>query len=179
MLEPVPGWDVRRLDWFQFEKLIALLFDAEGFVVECYGGASANDGIDLVAKKGGIAFGVQCKHWKGRRAGIKEVRAFLSTLQDGHLQHGFLITLEGYTHAAAAYAQRHQIELMDEPMLRRNLEEVQWRLHPAFAELMNDPRKICPKCENEMVLRTAAMGAYAGQQFWGCSTPRCHFRMAA
>jgi restriction system protein len=176
--QPDTGWDVRRLDWSQFEKLVALLFDAEGFVVECYGNANPDDGITLVAKKGEVTFGVQCKHWKSARVGIKEARAFVLALHDRRLQHGFLVTLDGYTHAALAYARRNQIELMDEPMLRRNLEEVQWRLNPAFAELMNDNRKICPKCESEMVLRTATKGAHAGQQYWGCSTyPRCTFRM--
>lgn len=32
----------------------------------------------------------------------------------------------------------------------------------------------CPRCNSPMVLRTAARGSYAGQQFWGCSTyPKC------
>jgi restriction system protein len=36
------------------------------------------------------------------------------------------------------------------------------------------PKKICPKCGAEMLLRTAQRGAHAGQQFWGCSQfPRC------
>jgi restriction system protein len=90
----IAEWDVRRLDWFQFEKLIALLFDAEGFVVQCYGGANADGGIDLIATKGGITFGVQCQHWKSRRVGIKEVRAFAAALHDRDLQRGFLVTLE-------------------------------------------------------------------------------------
>jgi len=40
--------------------------------------------------------------------------------------------------------------------------------------LLNDHRKFCPKCEREMVLRTAKRGVNAGKQFWGCSDyPRC------
>ena len=32
----------------------------------------------------------------------------------------------------------------------------------------------CPKCDGEMVLRTARKGATKGQQFWGCSKyPKC------
>jgi restriction system protein len=176
----IAEWDVRRLDWFQFEKLIALLFDAEGFVVQCFGGADAEGGIDLIATKGGIAFGVQCQHWKSRRVGIKEVRAFAAALQDRNLQHGFLVTLEGHTHAAVTFARRNNIELMSEATLRNDLDEVRWRLNPAFIELMNDERKICPKCESEMILRTANEGTPTGQQFWGCSKfPRCNFRMEA
>jgi len=34
--------------------------------------------------------------------------------------------------------------------------------------------KICPKCGNEMVLRTSKKGPEAGNQFWGCSSfPKC------
>jgi restriction system protein len=41
--------------------------------------------------------------------------------------------------------------------------------HPNLA-----PKKFCPKCGAEMVLRTAQGGAHAGQQFWGCSRfPAC------
>lgn len=39
---------------------------------------------------------------------------------------------------------------------------------------MTAEARICPRCSSEMVLRTAARGPNAGQQFWGCSTfPRC------
>lgn len=175
-----PHWVLRRLDWFQFEKLIALLFDAEGFVVECYGGANADGGIDLVATKNNVTFGIQCKHWKTWRVGIKEVRALSGALHDRDIAHGFLVTLEGYTHAAATYARRNGIELMDEWMLLRNLEEVNWRVSPDFVALINDDRKICPRCQNEMVLRTASVGTHTGQPFWGCSKfPRCRFTTAA
>ena len=34
--------------------------------------------------------------------------------------------------------------------------------------------KQCPKCNSEMVLRTAKKGANAGNKFWGCAQyPRC------
>jgi hypothetical protein len=65
---------LRNLD--QFEKLVALLFEQEGFVVHRSGGARADDGIDLTATKDGVIFGVQCKHWKSWRVGVEQVRAF-------------------------------------------------------------------------------------------------------
>lgn len=34
--------------------------------------------------------------------------------------------------------------------------------------------KICPRCGNHMILRTAKKGANSGKQFWGCSQfPKC------
>ena len=39
-----------------------------------------------------------------------------------------------------------------------------------------EAEKICPRCQHGLVLRTAAKGSKAGQQFWGCSNfPRCRF----
>jgi len=169
---------IRALDWFQFEKIIALLFEHEGFDVERFGGAHADGGIDLVATKAGVTFGVQCKHWKTWRVGVKEVRAFYGAMQDRKLRHGFMITLEGYTNDAAEFARRNGIDLMDEPLLLNNLAAVNWLGQPAFHTLITDPRKDCPKCGAEMVLRTAKKGANAGANFWGCSTfPRCKFTM--
>jgi len=50
--------------------------------------------------------------------------------------------------------------------------------YPAPLEILCGTRKLCPKCESEMVLRTAARGSGAGKQFWGCSAyPRCNFTM--
>ncbi len=35
---------------------------------------------------------------------------------------------------------------------------------------------ICPRCGSKLVLRTAAKGNHAGEQFWGCSGyPRCRY----
>jgi restriction system protein len=88
-------------DWYQFEKLVALLFEQEGFVVHRSGGARADGGIDLTATKDGVIFGVQCKHWKSWRVGVEHVRAFLGALHDNKLRNGFMVTLEGYTKDAA------------------------------------------------------------------------------
>ena len=39
-----------------------------------------------------------------------------------------------------------------------------------------DTKKICPRCGNEMVLRTASKGDHAGEKFWGCgSYPKCRY----
>ena len=45
---------------------------------------------------------------------------------------------------------------------------------PRIAELLNDTRKFWPKCESEMVIRTAKKGKNAGKHFWGCrGYPNC------
>lgn len=38
----------------------------------------------------------------------------------------------------------------------------------------------CPRCGNELVLRTAKKGENAGKQFWGCSAfPKCRYKNQA
>jgi predicted RNA-binding Zn-ribbon protein involved in translation (DUF1610 family) len=40
-------------------------------------------------------------------------------------------------------------------------------------------QNVCPKCGNEMVLRTTKHGDNKGREFWGCSSyPKCKSRMA-
>lgn len=35
---------------------------------------------------------------------------------------------------------------------------------------------VCPQCKGQLVLRTAKRGAYAGNQFYGCSNyPNCRY----
>jgi len=42
------------------------------------------------------------------------------------------------------------------------------------SEKKNNNEKICPKCGNKMVLRTAKTGKHQGQNFWGCTNfPKC------
>ena len=124
--------DVRALDRFAFEKLVAMSFEQEGFSVQRAGGANPDGGIDLLANKNGVTFGVQCKHWKAWRVGVKEVRAFFGALRDRKIRNGFLVTLEGYTNDAAEFARRNGIELMDETLLLENLEAMYWRFNPTF-----------------------------------------------
>jgi hypothetical protein len=67
---------LRAIDWFQFEKLIALAYSATG-VVTRKGGANPDGGIDLVLDRRGERFGIQCKHWKSWTVGVKVVREMI------------------------------------------------------------------------------------------------------
>lgn len=55
----------------------------------------------------------------------------------------------------------------------RELEEMKARLEMLQS---NMEKKICPRCGNGLVLRSAKKGQNAGQQFYGCSTfPKCRY----
>jgi hypothetical protein len=169
---------LRSIDWFQFEKLVALLYRKLGYTASRRGGANPDGGIDLVIEKDGRRAAVQCKHWKTWNVGVKPVREFLGALTDAKLTKGILITLRGYTGDARQLAAKHGIEIVNETGLAHMLEKTDARFDPEALEILNDARKFCPKCARGMVLRTASKGPGAGKQFWGCSAyPKCNYTL--
>lgn len=171
---------LRAIDWFQFEKIVALAYQKHGYTISRRGGAHPDGGIDLTIRKDGETKAVQCKHWKTWKVGVKDVREFLGALTDAGISKGVFISLRGSTYAAQALASKHGIEMLNEAALATLLEKVDARFDPQMLAILEDQRKYCPRCEQEMVLRPARQGPNAGQKFWGCSTyPRCHFTMPA
>ena len=170
---------LRSIDWFQFEQLVALVYRKQGYAVSRRGGANPDGGIDLVIEKNGTRTAVQCKHWKTWNVGVKAVREFLGALTDAGIQRGLFITLGGYTGDAKRLADKHGIEVVNEAGLARMLESTDANFDPVAQEILRDTRKLCPKCERELVLRTASKGPGAGKQFWGCSgySSGCRFTM--
>ena len=171
---------LRQIDWFQFEKVVAVTYRKLGYAVTRRGGANPDGGIDLLIEKNGQQSAVQCKQWKKWNVGVKAVREFLGAMSDAKVQKGVFVTLAGYTGDAKALAEKNAIEMLTETHLAKMLDAVDARYDPVVQAALQDTRKFCPKCEKEMVLRTAKKGAGAGGQFWGCSAyPKCHFTMEA
>ena len=169
---------LRAIDWFQFEKVVASVYRKLGYAVTRRGGANPDGGIDLVIEKDGQRSAVQCKQWKTWKVGVKAVREFLGALTHAGIQKGIFITLRGYSNEAKQLAGEHGIEIVNQTGLARMLESIDAKSDPETLSILRDKRKFCPKCEREMVVRTAKKGLSAGSKFWGCSTfPRCQFKM--
>jgi len=169
---------LRRIDWFQFEKVVGIAYRNLGYTVTTRGGANPDGGIDLLIEKDGQTSAVQCKQWKTWNVGVKPVREFLGALTDAGMKHGILVTLCGYSAHAKELAEKHGIEILNEAGLARLLESSNAHRQPEVLSVLRDTRKFCPKCERQMVLRKATRGKDAGQSFWGCSAyPRCRFTM--
>jgi restriction system protein len=180
VVEPSLSEKVRALDWFQFEKLIAAIYETKGYSVKRLGGANPDGGIDLIVENVSDRFVVQCKQWKAWKVGVREIREFLGTLTDSRIPRGIFITLRGYTDDARALADKHNISLLSEESVVKLLEDADWKFNPAIISALDNQRKLCPRCESELVLRTARRGSGAGGEFWGCSNyPRCKFTMQA
>jgi restriction system protein len=155
-----------------------LVYRKLSYTVARRGGANPDGGIDLVIEKDGQRSAVQCKQWKTWNVGVKAVREFLGALTDAGIPKGIFITLCGFTGEAKQLAEKHGIEIVNEVGLAKMIEDTNARFDPETLAILNDARKFCPKCEQEMVLRTATKGVGAGRQFWGCSAyPKCRFTM--
>jgi restriction system protein len=166
---------LRKIDWFQFEKLIELIYRQRGFTVKRFGGAHTDGGVDLIVQSTTDKFVVQCKQWKKWSIGVRHIREFLGTLTDSKISKGIFITLCGYTGEAKQLADKHEIQILNGSDLVKMLEVSGLKSSKEISALFADTRKFCPKCEKEMVLRT---GRLKGTKFWGCSTfPRCSFKL--
>ena len=171
--KPSLSEQLRRIDWFQFEKLIELIYRQRGYSVQRLGGANPDGGVDLIIESTNEKFVVQCKHWRKWSVGVRQIREFLGTLTDAKIPNGIFITLNGYSGDAKQLADKHCIQILNEADVIRMLEESGQVYSQEITALLSDSRKYCPKCERKMVLRTARL---TGNQFWGCSNyPRCKF----
>lgn len=170
---------LRSMDWFQFEKLVAHVYEKRGYIVTRRGGANPDGGIDLVVEKDGQRAAIQCKQWKTWNVGVKAIREFLGALTDTGISKGIFVTLRGYTGEAKQIAEKHGIEILNEAGLAEMLEGTDARYDPQVLELLHDTRKFCPKCERELVIRIAKSGPNRGSKFWGCSgfPQGCRFTM--
>jgi restriction endonuclease Mrr len=65
---------LREVDWFRFEKIIALVYRNLGCQVARRGGANPDGGIDLIIEWGGEKIAIQCKQWKHSKVRIRGMR---------------------------------------------------------------------------------------------------------
>ena len=167
---------LRKIDWFQFEKLIELIYQHRGYSVQRLGGANPDGGVDLIIESATEKFIVQCKHWRKWSVGVRHIREFLGAMADSKIPNGIFITLTGYSGEAKQLAEKHGIQILNESDVIKMLEESGLIYSQEISALLADSRKFCPRCESEMVLRTAKRGKNPGSQFWGClNYPRCNY----
>jgi restriction endonuclease Mrr len=73
--------DLHKLNWLQFEQLVADAYRRQGFKVVHRGG-QGDGGIDLiVTSPAGTRHPVQCKQWRTWKVGGPRMREFVGALQ--------------------------------------------------------------------------------------------------
>jgi hypothetical protein len=81
MTEPVSVVEkLRATDWYQFEKVVGLVYQSQGYRLSRRGGANPDGGIDLVIEKDGERAAVQCKRWKKWKVDVPKVRELIGAM---------------------------------------------------------------------------------------------------
>lgn len=171
----------QAIEWRRFEAVCEALFAQAGFETRSQS-HGPDGGVDvwLHSKNAvGPVSVAQCKHWRSKPVGVKEVREFFGVMASHQLKRGTYATTSTFTADAIAFGKSNGIHLLDGAGLLRQIaqrtpEQQQALLVVAFEG--DYARPTCASCGTKMVERTPAKG---GSAFWGCKNyPRCRNRLA-
>ena len=169
------------IEWRRFEALCEAFYAQAGLATRSQShGADGGVDIWLQSKHMDAPRVVQCKHWRSRPVGVKEMREFLGVMAAHQLRHGTYVTSSTFTADAIAFAKANGIALQDGAALlkligQRTPEEQAALL--AVAQEGDYWRPTCASCGTKMVERTSSKRSGA---FWGCANfPRCRGKVIA
>lgn len=172
-----------QIEWRRFEAVCEALFAQSGMRAETQShGADGGVDIWLWSAHSDKPVIVQCKHWKKRVVGVKELREFYGVLKSHDLTYGTFAISSTFSSDALAFAKSNRINAQDrEGLLRliaaRSAEQQQALLDTAYEGEYWKPT--CVKCGVKMVLREKKDGS---SSFWGCANyekTRCNSMMKA
>jgi len=165
------------MTWREFEQMVGEWFRRQGYTVDEVGGGGADGGIDLVLRKDGEKFLVQCKQWRSTRVGVSVVRELYGVMAAEGVTGGFVVTSGYFTDDAQKFARGRNVQLLDGKALLRMLEKLPPSPMPRVRTEIQVPgvdAQACPTCGSIMVRRVAKRGGNSGQPFLGCSRyPAC------
>jgi restriction system protein len=174
--------DVRSMSWRQFEWVVREGFRRRGYSVVEAAREGADGEVDLVLRKDGEKFFVQCKQWKTAKTNAKPIRELFGFVTAGEAAGGIFVTAGTYTDEARRFASETRIDLIDGSALaqlvldaRRPepfMDPTEGRRQTSFKKPDDGPQ--CPLCGGAMVKRTAVRGSHKGSQVWACHQfPQC------
>jgi restriction system protein len=170
---------LKGMSWQEFEQVVGEAFRLRGYSVIENGGGGADGGVDLILKKGGEKFIVQCKQWRALKVGVTVVRELYGVMAADGASGGFVVTCGRFTDEARAFANGRNVTLVDGSELEKLIREASGRAKsiptsPVPQTTLGIAGPQCPTCGSAMVERTAKRGASAGNRFWGCvAYPSC------
>jgi restriction endonuclease Mrr len=92
------------------EMLVGEAFRLKGYRIEELGGRGADGGIDLVLRKSGKKFLVQCKQWRSYKVGVGVIREHFGVMTAEKADGGFVVTSGRFTAEARVFAKGFHIE---------------------------------------------------------------------
>ena len=101
------------ITWQEFEQLVGEVFRRSGYQVQETGGGGADGGVDLILRRNGEMFLVQCKQWKAFRVSVEIVREMFGLMAAKGADGGFVVTSGRFTGPAKAFAKGRNLSLID------------------------------------------------------------------
>ena len=179
LLDRQSGIDsIRSLSWRKFEELTAEAYRRQGFAVKENTSTGPDGGVDLIAERHGNIYLIQCKQWRVTKVGVRVVREMFGVMHDQHATGVIIVTSGMFTQEARNFAEGKPIDLVEGKQLSELVRNVQAAPRvPGERDTDHSaslPKRLCPACGCELVVRTAKRGNNIGSRFWGCSSfPRC------
>ncbi|AIW21652.1 hypothetical protein F0267_12465 [Vibrio coralliilyticus] len=168
------------LSWIEFESYIGEFFKHQGYHVKQALSSAPDDGVDIWLTKNGDVSLVQCKHWKSRKVGVQVLREMYGVMLANQGKQMIIVTSGHFTSEAIRFAADKRFWLICGDELVNMVEDGRYFINRSSSEPSKHDENsvLCPKCQSELVLRTARKGKNSGKQFYGCSSfPKCRFTL--
>lgn len=106
-------WKLKGMPPAEFEKEVAAMYSRLGYKTETVG-QSHDGGVDVIAKKDGDIYLIQCKKKITNVVGVQEARELQGVVDAWHAKKGILINTNRFTpEALNEFKNNPRIELMD------------------------------------------------------------------
>lgn len=164
-------FDIDKMSGVEFEDFLATYSRERGYRVSLTE-LQGDFGADLILEKKGRRVVVQAKRYK-KNVGIKAVQEVVAAIAHYRADSGMVITNSYFTPSAKKLARSNRIKLIDRTGLIQMLRERQERKRtptaskasapePAVhkAERPEEPPKLCPRCNRELVVRESPYGPF-------------------
>ena len=110
--------NIDNLNWSEFEHYVADRLKRQGYVdvrlTEHY-----DLGIDVIAKKGGVVWGVQVKHYNSKQVGVDAVRQVITALKRYKCDRAMVVTNNFFTEPAQILANSNSCVLVDRKLITK------------------------------------------------------------
>jgi len=124
------GHTLLTISWHDFELLVGEALRRRGYAVQETGANGPDGGVDLVARKDGETYLVQCKQWRSIQVGVPVVRELYGAMAAEGAVGGFVVTSGRFSKPARAFASGRNVQLIDGEQLKLWIAETKKRQPP-------------------------------------------------
>jgi restriction system protein len=161
-------------DWRQLDEVVSGIYSMLGCATSPHSNLEGEHSFSLVIERAGQKTAVMCKPWKNTEVTSPEIIEFSTELKRAGLSCGVFVTLRDCTAPALKVAETLRIDVVGQDGLLQLLAATDESHRAELLAKLGEEPKLCPTCDQRMILRTATKGLGAGEQFWECSDyPQC------